>query len=102
MKPKLDMGVEVNDNKVKKKQRHATNEKPNMYINVLFFKRNFPSVLVPSQQAALQQVSLMKRELIDLRSHVALKQQDLDLDETELYSEVRMYPLIYSISSLIQ
>ena len=32
MKPKLDTGVEVCDNKMKKKQRHTTNEKPNMYI----------------------------------------------------------------------
>ena len=32
MKPTLDTGVEVHDNKVKKKQRHATNEKPNIYI----------------------------------------------------------------------
>ena len=27
MKPNLDTGVEVYDNKVKKKQRHATNDK---------------------------------------------------------------------------
>ena len=35
MKPELDTGVEVYDNKVKKKQRHATNEKQNMYITLL-------------------------------------------------------------------
>ena len=34
MQPKLDTGVEVYDNKVKKKQRHATNEKPNMYLDI--------------------------------------------------------------------
>ena len=32
MKPKLDTGVKVYDNKVKKKQRHPTNKKPNMMI----------------------------------------------------------------------
>ena len=34
MKPKLDTGVEVCDNKVKEKQRHTTNEKPNMYLDI--------------------------------------------------------------------
>ena len=33
-KRKLDMGVEVNDNRVKKEQRHPTNQKPNMYVNI--------------------------------------------------------------------
>ena len=33
MKQNLDTGVEVYDNKVKKKQRHTTNEKPNMYLD---------------------------------------------------------------------
>ena len=36
---KLDTGVEVYDNKAKKKQRHATNEKPNLYLNT-FNKNN--------------------------------------------------------------
>ena len=34
MKPKLDTGVEVYDNKVKKKQRYPTNKKLNMYLNI--------------------------------------------------------------------
>ena len=34
MKRNLDTGVEVCDNKVKKKQRHPTNEKPNMYLDI--------------------------------------------------------------------
>ena len=34
MKRKLDTGVEVYDNKVKKNQRHTTNEKPNMYLDI--------------------------------------------------------------------
>ena len=39
MKRNLDTGVEVYDDKVKKKQRHATNEKQNMYFNI-FNKKN--------------------------------------------------------------
>ena len=39
MKPNLDTGIEVYDNKVKKKQRHTTNEKPNMYKDI-FNKSN--------------------------------------------------------------
>ena len=39
IKPKLDTGVEVYDNKVKKKQHHATNEKPNKYLNIFNKKR---------------------------------------------------------------
>ena len=35
MKPNLDTGVEVYDTKVKKKQRHTTNEKPNMYLDII-------------------------------------------------------------------
>ena len=38
MKRNLDMGVEVYDNKAKKKQRHTTNEKPNMYLDI--FNKN--------------------------------------------------------------
>ena len=34
MKQNLDTGVEVYDNKVKKKQRHTTNEKPNIYLDI--------------------------------------------------------------------
>ena len=34
MKRNLDTGVEVYDNKVKKKQRHTTHEKPNMYLDM--------------------------------------------------------------------
>ena len=34
MKRNLDTGVEVYDNKVEKNQRHATNEKPNMYLDI--------------------------------------------------------------------
>ena len=34
MKRNVDTGVEVYDNKMKKKQRHTTNEKPNMYLNI--------------------------------------------------------------------
>ena len=33
-KPKLDTGVEVCDNKVKKNQRYTTNEKPNVFRHV--------------------------------------------------------------------
>ena len=32
IKQSLDTGVEVNNNEVKKEQRHTTNEKPDMYI----------------------------------------------------------------------
>ena len=34
MKRNLKTGVKVCDNRVKKKQRHITNQKPNMYINI--------------------------------------------------------------------
>ena len=34
MKQNLDTGVEVYDNKVKKKQRYTTNERPNMYLDI--------------------------------------------------------------------
>ena len=34
MKRNLDTGVEVYDNIVKKNQRHITNEKPNMYLDI--------------------------------------------------------------------
>ena len=34
MKLNLDTGVEVCDNKVKKKQYHTTNEKPNKYLDI--------------------------------------------------------------------
>ena len=34
----FDSGVEVYDNKMKKNQRHTTNEKPNMYLDI--FKKN--------------------------------------------------------------
>ena len=34
IKRSLDTGVEVYDNKVKKKQRHTTNNKPNMYKDI--------------------------------------------------------------------
>lgn len=44
--------------------------------------------LVPSQQAALQQVSLMKRELTELRTELSLREQDMYKDETELQTEV--------------
>ena len=39
IKRKLDTGVEVYNNKVKKKQRYATNKKPNMYINIFNKKK---------------------------------------------------------------
>ena len=45
MKTNIAPGVEVYDNKVKKKQRHTTNEKPNMYINI-FNKRNEEPILI--------------------------------------------------------
>ena len=35
MKQNLDRGLEVHDNKVKMKQRHTINEKPNMYLDIL-------------------------------------------------------------------
>ena len=38
MKRNLDTGVEVCDKKQKKKQRHTTNEKPNMYLDI--FNKN--------------------------------------------------------------
>ena len=34
MKRNLDTGIEVYDNKVKQNQRHTTNEKPNMYLDI--------------------------------------------------------------------
>ena len=34
MKRDLDKGVEVYDDKAKKRQRHTKNEKPNMYLDV--------------------------------------------------------------------
>ena len=34
MKRDFYTGIEVYDNKVKKKQRHPTNEKPNMYLDI--------------------------------------------------------------------
>ena len=34
MKRNLDTGVEVCDNRVKKNQRHTTNQKPNMYKDI--------------------------------------------------------------------
>ena len=54
IKPKLDTGVEVYDKKVKKNQRHATNEKPNMYSDI-FNKKfqltiDFPAVELPSRK----------------------------------------------------
>ena len=39
MKPRLDTGLKVCDEKGKKKQRHTTNEKQNMYFNI-FNKNN--------------------------------------------------------------
>ena len=38
MKQNLDMGVEVYDNKVKKKQCHTTNKRPNMYLDIFIKK----------------------------------------------------------------
>ena len=40
MKQNLDTGVEVCDNKAKKKQRHTTNEKPNciLYLQPIIHK----------------------------------------------------------------
>ena len=38
MKQNLDTGVKVWDNKVKKKQRHTTNEKPDTYLDI--FNKN--------------------------------------------------------------
>ena len=35
MKRNLDTGVEVYDNKMKKNQRHTTNEKTNMHIDII-------------------------------------------------------------------
>ena len=34
MKRNLDTAVEVHNNKMKKEQRHATDEKPNMYLDI--------------------------------------------------------------------
>ena len=34
MKRNLDTGVELCDNRVKKNQRHTTNGKPNMYLDI--------------------------------------------------------------------
>ena len=34
MKQSLDTGVEVDNNEVKKNQRHTTNKKPNMYKDI--------------------------------------------------------------------
>ena len=41
MKRNLDTGIEVYDNKVKKKQSHTTNEKPNMYFDIFNKKKYF-------------------------------------------------------------
>ena len=38
IKPKLDTGIEVYDSKVKKKQHHARNKKPNMYLDIFNIK----------------------------------------------------------------
>ena len=38
MKQNLDTGFKVCDNRVKKNQRHTTNEKPNMYLDI--FNKN--------------------------------------------------------------
>ena len=35
MKQNIDAGDKVYDNKVKKNQRHTTNEKPNMYLDII-------------------------------------------------------------------
>ena len=40
MKRNLDMGVEVCDNRVKK-NRHTTNEKPNMYLDIFNYNQYF-------------------------------------------------------------
>ena len=45
MKQNLDTGIEVYDNKVKKKQRHTTNEKPNMNLNI--FNKNIHNENIP-------------------------------------------------------
>ena len=46
---------------------------------------------VPSQQAALQKVSLMKRELTELRTELSLRERDMYKDENELQTEVFIY-----------
>ena len=42
MKRNIDTGVEVCDNRVKKNQRHTTNEKPNMHLDI--FNRGMEEV----------------------------------------------------------
>ena len=49
---------------------------------------------VPSQHAALQQVSLMKRELTDLRTELSLRERDMYKDENELQAEVFLRKLV--------
>ena len=44
MKQNLDTGVEVYDNKVKKKQRHTTNKKQNTYLDI--FNKNYHTHLL--------------------------------------------------------
>ena len=51
-------------------------------------KSFFGLIADPSQQAALQQVGIMKRELAELRSELAVREQDMYKDETQLQSEV--------------
>ena len=43
MKRNLDTGVEVYDKKVKKNQRHKTNEKPNMHLDIIN-KNQYPDL----------------------------------------------------------
>eukprot|EP00794_Sanderia_malayensis_P015120 gene15120-16676_t len=45
---------------------------------------------LPSQHAALQQISAMKRELTDLRSQLTLRDEEMSKDETQLQSEARL------------
>ena len=41
MKRNLDTVIEVYDNRVKKNQRHTTNEQPNMYLDMFNYYQYF-------------------------------------------------------------
>jgi len=67
------------------RQREALAEMRLKLKDLEVFKPPFPS-----QQAALQQVSLMKRELTELRTELSLRERDMYKDENELQTETRL------------
>ena len=61
MKRNLDTGVEVYDNKAKKKQRHTTNEKPNIYLDI--FNKSF--VVYFAVILSLEKTKYLYRDIIN-------------------------------------